>query len=212
MPVRLLRYKINVLGKYLDMKEKPEELPNIVSLVVYNGAKEYPYAKDIFSCFENEELAKQDITQPMALLDLADTPEDVIIKQGGKDMILKLLLKWGKERDFINKLHDFMGKNPELFLSLSVQQAGYVYEYAIFVGKGTKKNAEIMETAIQKIYGESNAKKIFTLADYYSERAREQGKKEGIQEGIQAIKNLFSQGLLTKEQAEKAEKEIKDKK
>ena len=83
MPARVLRYKMNVLGKYLDAKKKPKKLPNIVSLVVYNGTKKYPHAKDVFSCFEDKELAKQDIIEPMVLLDLTDTPEEDIVKQGG---------------------------------------------------------------------------------------------------------------------------------
>ena len=31
MPVRMLRYKLNVLAKYLDAKKQPEKLPNIIN-------------------------------------------------------------------------------------------------------------------------------------------------------------------------------------
>ena len=201
MPVRILRYKMNVLGKYLDMKKKPEKLPNIISLVVYHGEKKYPYAKNIFSCFEDGGLAKQDIIEPMVLLDLSQASSAEIIGQGGADAVLKLMLKWGRERDFVSKLQELMCSNPEIFVSLSLQQAGYIYEYAMFVGEGTPKNAEIMKNAIEKTYGESKAKKMFSLADYY--------KKEGIEKGIEAIQDFLKEGLITKEQAEKKIKELK---
>ena len=201
MPVRILRYKMNVLGKYLDMKKKPEKLPNIISLVVYHGEKKYPYAKNIFSCFEDGGLAKQDIIEPMVLLDLSQASSAEIIGQGGADAVLKLMLKWGRERDFVSKLQELMCSNPEIFVSLSLQQAGYMYDYAMFVGEGTPKNAEIMKNAIEKTYGESKAKKMFSLADYY--------KKEGIEKGIEAIQDFLKEGLITKEQAEKKIKELK---
>lgn len=212
MPVRVLRYKMNVVGKYLDAKKKPNKLPNIVSLVIYNGIREYPYAKDLFSCFEDKELARQDITEPLILLDLSDTPDEEIIKEGGADAVLKLLLKWGRERDFIKKLQNIMTSNPKIFVSLSIEQAGYMYDYAMFVGEGNPKNAQIMKEALQKTYGESKAKKIFSLADYYEEQGIQKGIQKGIESGIQAVRDLFVKGFLTEEQAKKAEEAIKAKK
>ena len=212
MPVRILRYKMNVLGKYLDMKKKPEKLPNIISLVVYHGEKKYPYAKNIFSCFEDGGLAKQDIIEPMVLLDLSQASSAEIIGQGGADAVLKLMLKWGRERDFVSKLQELMCSNPEIFVSLSLQQAGYMYDYAMFVGEGTPKNAEIMKNAIEKTYGESKAKKMFSLADYYEkegiekgiEKGIEEGIEKGIEKGIQTVERLLSKGVLDEAQAKKA--------
>ena len=34
MPIRVLRYELNVLGKYLDAKKRPKKLPNIVTIVL----------------------------------------------------------------------------------------------------------------------------------------------------------------------------------
>ena len=209
MPVRVLRYKMGVLGKYLDAKRKPKKLPNVISLVIYHGPKKYPYARDIFSCFENEALAKQDITEPMILLDLNEVPEQEIIKQGGADTVLKLLLKWGRERDFIKKLASCMVKNSGIFISLSPQQVLLMYEYAMHIGKGTPENAKNMKTSIQETLGPKKSKKFFSLAEYYEE----QGKKEGIQQGKrkgmqEIIKNLLSLGHITKEQAKNALKPI----
>ena len=101
-----------------------------------------------------------------------------------------------------------MGENPEIFVSLSLQQAGYMYDYAILVGEGTPKNAEIMKTAIEKTYGESKAKKMFSLADYYEkegiEKGIEEGIEKGIEKGIQTVERLLSKGVLDEAQAKKA--------
>ncbi|MEM7175887.1 MAG: hypothetical protein AAF443_08210 [Chlamydiota bacterium] len=85
---------------------------------------------------------------------------------------------------------------------MSVEQAGHMYEYAMFVGKGNPKNAKIMDEAILKTFGEPKAKKMFSLVDFY--------RSEGIQQGrIEAIENFLKEGLITKEQAEKKIQELK---
>lgn len=185
MPIRILRYKLNVLSKYLDSKNPPKKLPNIMSLVIYHGEQKYPYEKDIFSCFEDKELAMHDITKPMLLLDLSETPKKELIEKGGADAVFKLLLKYSRTKDFIGKIQELMFTSPDLFLSLSLQQAGYMYEYAMFVGKGTPENAKNMENAMQQVYGETKARKIFSLADYYKQEARKEGKKEGMEKGME---------------------------
>ena len=217
LPVRLLRYKLNVLSKYLDAKTQPKKLPNIISLVIYHGKEKYPHPRDVFSCFEDKELAIKDITEPMHLLDLTDTPEEELLQHGGIDATLKILLKWSRDKNFIEKLQRIMVSRADIFLSLSLELAGKMFEYVMFVGKGTDQNAKAMENALQKIYGERKTKKIFSLADYYREEAMkkgeerglekglQKGKKEGIQEGKkEAIKTLLKQGVISKEQAEKA--------
>ena len=206
MPIRMLRYKLNVLAKYLDAKKPPKKLPNVLGLVIYHGERKYPYAQDIFSCFEDKELAVKDIAQPMLLVDLADTHEDVLIYHGGSDAVLKLLLKYSREKDFIGKIQSLMSSHPDIFVSLSLKQAGYMYEYTMFVGKGTPENAKAMENAMQQVYGETKAKKIFTLADYYKQEGVQlgltKGKLEGLREGkqrgkLEIAKQMLTEGLTT---------------
>ena len=184
MPLRLLRYKLNIVGKYLDAKKKPDKIPNVVALVIYNGAGTYPYAKDIFSCFQNPALAKSDITNPMNLLDLSEIPAKEITRMGGADAVLKLLLKFSRELDFIQKIKEHMYANSKIFVTLSETQARFMYEYVLFVGSGTKENANTMNEAIQQTYGADKATKIFSLFDYFKQEAMQEGKKKGIKEGI----------------------------
>ena len=75
-----------------------------------------------------------------------------------------------------------------------------MYDYVMLVGEGTPKNAEIMKNAIEKTYGESKAKKMFSLADYYEK----EGIEKGIEKGIQTVERLLSKGVLDEAQAKKA--------
>ncbi len=224
MPIRLLRYKLNILGKYLDTKTKAQKLPNILSLVIYHAQKQYPYPKDIFSCFEDKDLAVKDLVEPMLLIDLNEMPQDALLYCGGKDTLLKLLLKLSRQKDFIRKIHDLMNAHPEIFVSLSSNQAGFVFEYILHLGKGTPENAKIMKTAISQVYGHKKAEKIFTLADYLRQEGRQEGiklgeqrgRKEGMQlgkqEGIQlgkqdTISELVERGLISQQIADQLLKE-----
>ena len=203
MPLRLLRYKMNILGKYLDTKKRPKKIPNIVSIVIYHGKETYVYPKDIFSCFNDEKLAFDDITKPMNLLDLSSISKDKILELGGADAALKLFLKFARDIDFIKKVEKCMLESPNIFVSLSEQQAKLLFEYVIFVGKGNKENAENMEQAIRKIYGQEKAKKIFSLADYFKQQGIQEGIQKGIKKGEEAIHKLLKKGIITKAQAEK---------
>jgi len=184
MPLRLLRYKLHIVGKYLDAKKKPDKIPNVVALVIYNGEGKYPYAKDVFSCFRDPELAQSDITNPMNLLDLSEIPAEEITRMGGADAVLKLLLKFSRKLDFIQKIEEHMYSNSKIFVALSDTQARCMYEYVLFVGNGNKENAKTMKEAIQQTYGANKATKIFSLFDYFVQEAEQKGKQKGIKEGI----------------------------
>ncbi len=125
MPARMLHYKMNVLSKYLGGTVKREKLPNVFGLVLYHGQKAYPYAKDIFSCFEDEELARKDMMGPMRLIDLPSMPEDKILQEVDEDTLLKLLLKYSRDKDFIRKMVAFMHSHPKIFISLSLEQVKF---------------------------------------------------------------------------------------
>ena len=68
----------------------------------------------------------------------------------GLNTLFKLLLKWSRKRDFIQKLQHSMDANPQLFVTLSLEQAGHIFEYAMFVGKGKPHNAQTMKASMQK--------------------------------------------------------------
>ncbi len=184
MPLRILRYKYNLIGKYIDAKNPPEKIPNVISLVIYHGEKEYPYSTDVVACFEDEELATNDLEEPMHVLNLKKVSEAAMLRNGGADSLLKFLLKYSREKNFIQRIQAFMKERPNIFLSLSAAQAKYIFEYIFNVGKGTPENARIMKAAMNQLYGAPKAKKIFSLADYFRLEAKKEGKQEGRIEGM----------------------------
>ena len=188
-----------MLSKYLDATVRPKKLPNILSLVLYHGAKKYPYEKDIFSCFTDKELAAKDLTAPMLLIDIAHTPEDTLLHQTTPDALLKLLLKYSREKDLIRRIQTLMRSHPAMFVSLSLNQARFVFEYVLAVGRGNPKNATIMKAAMHQVYGEAQGEKIFSLLDYFREEARQKAKREGKEEERNAwrqkVKDAQKRGL-----------------
>ena len=204
-----MRYKCNLLGKYLDAKNPPKKVPNVISLVIYHGEKEYPYSTDVVACFEDEGLAANDRVEPMQLLDLAKIPEEVILQHGGADMLLKLLLKYSRKKDFIQRILALMEQHPNIFVSLPTAQANFIFEYILHVGKGTPANASTMKATMNQLYGKAKADQFFSLADYFKQKLR----KEGIQQGMlkkriskgrypRTIKKMVAKGRLTQREAE----------
>ena len=193
MPLRILRYKYNLLSKYIDAKKPPKKVPNVISLVIYHGEKEYPYSTEVVACFEDERLAASDAFVPMHVLDLKKMPEGELLDNEGADTILKLLLKYSREKDFIQRIQALMKERPNIFLSLSIAQATFIFEYILYVGKGTPANAKIMKAAMNQLYGAPKAKKIFSLADYFRlegmRKGVEKGKLEGMRKGVE--KGIF---------------------
>ena len=103
-----------------------------------------------------------------------------------------------------------MEQKPNIFLSLPTAQATFIFEYILHVGKGTPANASTMKTAMNRIYGENKAQKIFSLADYFRLEAKEKAKQEGIREGMEkgmqkgreeTIKKMLAEGKLTQKEA-----------
>ncbi len=214
MPARMLHYKMNVLSKYLGGTVKREKLPNVLGLVLYHGQKPYPYAKDVFSCFEDEELAKKDMMGSMHLIDLPSMPEDKILQEVDEDTLLKLLLKHARNKDFVKKMSAIMCSHPKIFISLSLEQVKFVLEqvkfvleYILTLGKGKPQNAETMKAAMNEMYGAPEGEKFFSLMDYFREEARQKAQQEGLQKGLKEGKHstlaaLVKKGLISQEVAD----------
>ena len=66
----------------------------------------------------------------------------------------------------------------KLFVSLSIEQARFVFEYVLHLGKGKPENAESMKTAMNQVYGETKTQEVYSLMDYFRDEARSEGKRE----------------------------------
>ncbi len=123
----------------------------------------------------------------MIMVDLASIPAKALRQYIGADALIKLLLKYSRESNFFGEVHKLMREVPEIFLSLSIEQAKRIFEYVLYVGKGTKQNAQDMKAAMNQLYGEKKAAKIFSLADYF--------RKEGVLKSKREIaKKMLAEG------------------
>ena len=76
--------------------------PIILNLYLYTGKRTpYPYALDIYDCFEDPMLARAEMFKPLSLIDLGQIQEDELASHGTEDL-LEMLLKQRRERTFLN--------------------------------------------------------------------------------------------------------------
>jgi predicted transposase YdaD len=66
MPLRLLRYQLNIMEEHFNQFPKGnKKIPAVFCFLFYNGKrKPYPYSLDIFDLFYNPELGKQTLAKP----------------------------------------------------------------------------------------------------------------------------------------------------
>lgn len=192
MPARMLRYKMEILGKHMDGTKKPKKLPNIEGVVLYNGKKPYPYSTDFASCCQNSPLAAKSITYDFRLVDLASLSEQDILKHKTRSTAFELLLKASHHKDLVRKMENYMARYPEIFLYLSLDLVKGMITYIALTTEGNKQDFKHMEAQVTKLYGPSKAKKIFTIADSFRQEGRQEGKKE---RNVEIAKNLLKEGV-----------------
>ena len=205
MPIRVLRYELNILGKYLDAKKRPKKLPNIVTIVLYHGKGKYPYPTDIASCFQNGKVTGRGLLEPMNLVDLASLSKKELKLYRKPDAVLKILLKYSNEINFVEEITEFMRDVPSIFRSLSRKQLKFTYEYVMFRAGGTKENEKLMKEAIKNTLGEEDAGQFFSLVDYYTLKGKESVAKEMLLER-EPIERITKFTGLTRDELEEIAK------
>lgn len=100
MPVRILKYELELLHLHINKYGEEAKLPIIVPLVFYNGDKSpYPHKTNIRELFADVELAEKFPLGNFKLIDLTVIPNEEIL-QHGKIALLEMLAKHIRVRDF----------------------------------------------------------------------------------------------------------------
>ncbi|MCC2624706.1 MAG: hypothetical protein K0R14_579 [Burkholderiales bacterium] len=100
MPVRILRYTLEIINKHINDYGESEKLPLVMPLVFYNGERSpYPYPTDIRELMADQELADKLPLGKFNLVDLTVIPDEEIL-QHGKISLLEMLAKHIREREF----------------------------------------------------------------------------------------------------------------
>ena len=188
MSLRFLNYNSSLLVEYAETNPD-QPLPIIVSLIYYQGKwSPYPYSLDVFDLFEDKELARRYLLEPL-LIDLKQLPDEEL-ERHRSIFPMEALFKLAFEEALTSSDYD-------LFLKAIVQQKDnqYVLEHlGVFLKYATN--------ALKCDYKEFAQRFIETLPELedtmltMAEQLKEEGMQQGMQEMARNIaKSLLKQGI-----------------
>jgi predicted transposase/invertase (TIGR01784 family) len=81
LPFRMLTYNVALMEQHLSQGHK--QLPMIINLCLYAGIQSpYPYPTDIYDCFEDANLAREEMSKPFNLIDLTVLSDQELLQDG----------------------------------------------------------------------------------------------------------------------------------
>jgi len=225
MPVRILRYQLEIIQNHIDKYKTKDNLPLVVPLVLYNGKlSPYPYKIDILDLFADKQLIDGIGLGRFKLVDLTVMPENEIL-QHKKIALLEMCLKHIAVRDFskvVKYILDaiIVAYNNNLNKSLFDSTLSYLIE--------AKEEHDLLPLFDKIIEHVSEYKEdIMTYAEQLRQEGRQQGRQEGLEKGLEkgrhdeklaVVKELLKAGVkeniiatsvkLSIKEIEKIKKEI----
>ena len=195
MPLRFLNYNSSLLLEQAEINpNKP--LPVIISICYYHGKPSpYPYSLDIYDLFDDKDLAKQHLLQPL-LVDLKQLPESELAKHGAifpMEALYKLAFEEGLNND-----------DYDLFLKAIVQQKDneYVVQYLKVLLKYAANALDCNYDNFAKRFIETLPEledTMSTMAQQLEERGVEKGLKQGVQQGMHSMACNVAKSMIKKE-------------
>ncbi|HGJ5865495.1 Rpn family recombination-promoting nuclease/putative transposase [Arsenophonus nasoniae] len=191
MAWRLMRYCMAAMQKHLEAGHKA--LPLVFPILFYTGEKSpYPYSTDWLDCFSGRDIAEKIYTKPFKLVDVT-TLDDGEIMQHRRMALLELIQKHIRRRDMTELLDSIVKLLSYNYYTDN--QVITLFNYLIQEGNAKKPMEFITEIAKQS---EKHEGALMTIA----QALRQEGKVEGIQEGLQRGK---IEGIQEGRQKEKKE-------
>ena len=210
---RILEYRAAYVKYKLEELKRAEKIPSILSIVVYDGKKEWEGPTRISDLFTNPDLFFQSFSQDF-LVDLPNQPLSELKKYGAA-ALPSLILATQPTGDMCAALQDIAPllkdcneccRDAAIEYMISVDKHGeavFLKELSKFDKPTANKYKTMFERAIQKAVQKAE-KKFLSLGI-------QQGKAEGIQIGkVEGIHFLVSQGYLTKEAANEAIQKLQE--
>ncbi|WGM04079.1 Rpn family recombination-promoting nuclease/putative transposase [Arsenophonus nasoniae] len=188
---RLMRYSMSAMHKHLEQGNK--QLPLVFPILFYCGEQSpHPYSTHWLDCFEDRKLAENIYNNPFKLADVT-TLDDGEIMQHKRIALLELLQKHIRRRDMTELLDSIVKLLSYNYYTDN--QIITMFNYLIQEGNAQKPMEFITEIAKQS---EKHEGALMTIA----QALRQEGKVEGIQEGLQRGK---IEGIQEGRQKEKKE-------
>ena len=187
LPLRLAEYNIQLMRQHINQGHKT--LPIIINEVIYAGTTS-PYNQpiDIFELFDDPALAKEIMQQPAKLTDLTIKTQEELLKEG-RAGLFEVLMKQGIQKDDLN-WETWIKDNITVFHSIINETFGFLSLLYIL----TTVNVSDYKKLVNFIKNIAPEKKelIMTAAS----QLRQEGRQEGIKEGIVATAmNMLQFGI-----------------
>ena len=221
MPVRILRYQLEIIQKHIDTYAITNKLPLVIPIIIYNGIDSpYPYETDIINLFGDELSIKNIGLGRFKLIDLTIMTEHEILKH--KQLaVLEMCLKHIKARDFL--------KVTQHLLNAIIVAHKNNFEESLFNSMlsylTNAKEYKDLSPLFKSI--EENISEYKETVMTYAEELRQEGMKKGMEEGreegmrrqLEMVRKLIKSGVdeniiletfeLTKKELDKIKRELK---
>lgn len=183
LPFRILEYKVQLMRKHLD--EGNKKLPIIISECIYAGKQSpYPYSTDIYDCFADINMAKENMFKPFKITDLTILSQEDLLQDETAGLV-KVLLKQGIQRDYLN----WINNNSVIIYRLIHSNLGFSSIVYILGTDDVNEPKELIEAIIKS--SPDQKKLIMTAAFKLQEEARKEARKEY---SLIIAKNMLKEG------------------
>jgi len=195
MPLRLLRYMVNVL-EYYHQQHKDRKLPFIYPMVFYNGKAEYPYSLDLRDLIAAPISLINDVyARPFHLVDLNSISDELIREHAWLGM-MEFLMKHRPAQQFQYFLQGVVDIVQKLDKRPDADQAliDMSLNYLVYVTKAV--DFEDLLNKIQQNVSPEMEVFMSDKLDILSRWAHERGMKKGIEAGREiGIKKGIEEGI-----------------
>ena len=197
MPIRIIRYQLEIIQTHLDKYGEAELLPLVIPLVFYNGIRSpYPYKSDVAELFAESDLYRRFPLGNFGLVDLTIMPEDEIL-QHGKLAVLEMLAKHIHDRDFkiaISHIVAAIKVGHDLHINMGLINGAFNYLVS------AREIEEIQQLIVQIEQNVPDYTEGFMTA---AETWKKEGEQRGIQLGkqeaqLEIAKNFLRAGIDSK--------------
>lgn len=178
MPIRIIRYIVNIIERYLRYENNNVPLTLVFSLVFHNRKKSHDSSCELLSLFGvNKELARDIFMKPFTFIDIAKI-EDEEIPQHQWSVILEGCMRHIHERE----IKQFLSAFGHLFHILAVKKQDdavvSVVKYVIASMKTREQRQQLLRECGQK------QRNMATIAEVFYNEGVQEGKEQGVQQGL----------------------------
>jgi predicted transposase/invertase (TIGR01784 family) len=188
LPYRMLKYMTSIIDNHLK-KTSETKLPLVYPIILHQGQKPYACSTDLFDLFEeNKEIARQIMTNPVQLFDLA-TASDEDLKSFFWFGASALIAKHIKDPNILPTLKIVV----ELLHNIEVrEEKEYIKQYITVHLKYIAEAADIQDEEefreiIRKGLTSIDEENIMTLAEKWKQEGIQQGLQQGLEKGLEKV-------------------------